>query len=64
MVFPNKETKQLNEVVFVGRSKISEQGRSIQADKIIMYMDPKDFYAEGNVYTSIRNIKDIESKGK
>ena len=64
MVFPNKETKQLNEVVFVGRSKISEVGRSIQADKIIMYMEPKDFYAEGNVYTSIKNIKDIESKGK
>ncbi len=63
-VLPDKKTKQLNQVVFTGRSKIIEQARSIEADKITMFMDPKDFYAEGNVYTSIRNIKDINEKGK
>lgn len=56
-VYPDKFTKQLNEVIFTGRSKITEQGRSIEANKIIMYMNPKDFYAEGNVLTSIRNVK-------
>lgn len=61
-VYPNKDTKQLNEVIFNGRSKITEQGRSIEANKIIMYMNPKDFYAEGDVLTSIRNIKSMDNK--
>ena len=63
-VYPDKTTKQLNEVVFTGRSKITEKGRSIEANKIIMYMNPKDFYAEGDVITSIRNIQNIDKKGK
>ncbi len=64
-VFPDKKTNQLNEVVFTGRSKITEQARSIEADKIVMYMEPKNFYAEGNVLTSIRNLKNLDSeKGK
>ncbi len=61
-VYPDKTTKQLNEVIFTGRSKITEQGRSIEANKIIMYMNPKDFYAEGDVLTSIRNIKETNNK--
>ena len=61
-VYPDKTTKQLNEVIFTGRSKITEQGRSIEANKIIMYMNPKDFYAEGDVLTSIRNIKEMNNK--
>ncbi len=61
-VYSDKTTKQLNEVVFTGRSKITEQGRSIEANKIIMYMNPKDFYAEGDVLTSIRNIKNLDNK--
>jgi len=61
-VFPDKKTNQLNEVVFTGRSKITEQARSIEADKIVMYMDPKDFFAEGNVFTSIRNLKNLDNK--
>lgn len=61
-VLPDKNTKQLNQVIFTGRSKITEQARSIEADKIIMFMNPKDFYAEGNVFTSIRNIKNTTKK--
>lgn len=61
-VFPDKNSNQFNEVVFSGRSKITEQGRSIEADKIVMYMNPKDFYAEGRVLTSIRNLQNMENK--
>lgn len=59
-VFPDKKTNKLNEVVFVGRSKIEQQGRTIEADKIIMTLDPKDFSAEGNVKTFIPNIQSVD----
>lgn len=61
-VFPDKKTNRLNEVVFTGRSKITEQARSIEADKIVMYLEPKDFLAEGNVLTSIKNLKSLDNK--
>ena len=55
-VFPNVETGQLNEVYFIGRSKIVQEDKDIIADKIKITLDPKDFQAEGNVRTIIRNI--------
>lgn len=54
-VFPNKEGKP-NEVYFVGRSSISQGVRTIYADKIKMRLNPKDFQAEGNTRTVIKNI--------
>lgn len=60
-VFPDKETNKMNEIYFVGRSKIIQSDRDIIADKIRITMDPKDFQAEGNVRTVIHNIdtKDV-----
>ena len=55
-VFADKETKKLNEAVFVGRSKIETKGRTIEADRISITMNPKDFKAEGNVKSVIPNI--------
>ncbi|MGM9994682.1 MAG: LptA/OstA family protein [Candidatus Avigastranaerophilus sp.] len=55
-VYPDKVTKKLNEAVFIGRSKIETKGRSIEADRIVITMDPKDFKAEGNVKSIIPNI--------
>ena len=55
-VFPDKNTNKLNEVYFIGRSKIVQQEKDIIADKIRMTMEPKDFTAEGNVRTIIHNI--------
>lgn len=63
-VYPDKTTGQLNEVIFTGRSKITEQARSIEADKITMYMNPKNFFAEGRVFTSLKGLKDTNKKGK
>lgn len=59
-VFPDKKTNKLNEVVFLGRSKIEQQGRTIEADRIIMTLKPKDFSAEGNVKTFIPNVKSVQ----
>jgi len=56
-VYPDKKTNKPNEVVFVGRSIITEQMRSIEADRIKMFINPKNFFAEGNVKTVIRNIQ-------
>ncbi len=55
-VFPDTTTGKLNEVYFVGRSKIVQEDKDIIADKIKLTLDPKDFQAEGNVRTVIRNI--------
>ena len=55
-VFPDKNTRKLNEAIFVGRSKIETKGRTIEADRITITMNPKDFKAEGNVKSVIPNI--------
>ena len=60
-VFPDEKTNKLNEVYFVGRSKIVQNERDIIADKIKITMDPKDFSAEGNVRTIIHNIDTKEN---
>ncbi len=55
-VYADKTTKKLNEAVFVGRSKIETKGRTIEADRITITMNPKDFKAEGNVKSVIPNV--------
>lgn len=55
-VYGNKQTKKLNQAVFIGRSKIETKGRTIEADRITITMNPKDFKAEGNVKSVIPNI--------
>ena len=54
-LYPNKEGKP-NEAYFTGRSSITQGVRTIYADKIKMTMKPKDFYADGNTRTVIKNI--------
>lgn len=54
-VYPNAQNK-LNRVVFMGRSKITNKGYSIEANKIEMILNPKDFKAEGNVKTLLKDV--------
>jgi len=54
-VLPNREGKP-NNIYFVGRSSITQGVRTIYADKIKMKLEPKDFQAEGNTRTVIKNI--------
>lgn len=61
-VYPNKEGKP-NEVYFTGRSSITQGVRTIYADKITMTMQPKNFHADGNTRTVIRNIGSGSNNG-
>ncbi len=58
-VFPDKKTNQFNEIYFSGRSMINQNDKTIYADKIKMILKPKDFVAEGNTRTVIKNIKSL-----
>ena len=62
-VYPNQEGKP-NDVYFVGRSSITQGVRTIYADKIKMKLKPKDFQAEGNTRTVIKNIGSGESENE
>ena len=53
--FPDPKTGKLNKIVFQGRSKIEQNGRTIEANHITMTMEPKNFTADGNVITTIPN---------
>lgn len=52
-VFIDKATQKPNKVVFTGRSKITQNSNTVEADVITMTMNPKEFNATGNVKTSI-----------
>ncbi len=56
VIYPDKVTKKPGEIYFVGRSSISQGVRTIYADKIMMTTNPKNFKAEGNTRTVIKNV--------
>lgn len=55
-VYSDEKTKKLNEAVFLGRSTIETQGRTVTADRITITMNPKDFKASGHVKSVIPNF--------
>lgn len=60
--FPNKQTNKPNEIYFTGRSSITQDIKTIYADKIKIVLKPKNFYAEGNTKTVIRDINKVQDK--
>lgn len=52
-VFIDPKTGKPNRVVFTGRSKITQNLNTVEADVITMTMNPKEFSATGNVKTCI-----------
>lgn len=54
--YPNKETNKPNEIYFSGRSSITQGTKTIFADKIKIILKPKNFYAEGNTKTIIKDV--------
>jgi lipopolysaccharide export system protein LptA len=46
-----------NKVIFLGRSKIREGNREVEANKIEITLNPKDFIAEGNVKTKFTQVQ-------
>lgn len=55
-VYPSKTTGKPNDIYMNGRSSITQGVRTIYADRIKMTVEPKDFKAEGNTRTVIKNI--------
>lgn len=60
--FPDAKTKKPNEIYFSGRSSITEDIKTIYADKIKIVLKPKNFYAEGNTKTIIKDIGKARTK--
>lgn len=56
VIYPDKQTNKPNEIYFVGRSSITQGPRTIFADKIMIITNPKNFKAEGNTRTVIKNV--------
>ncbi len=60
--YPDKKTNKPNEIYFIGRSSITQDVKTIFADKIKLVLKPKNFYAEGNTKTVIRDINKTQDK--
>jgi len=58
--YPDKKTGKPNEIYFTGRSSITQDVKTIHADKLKMVLKPKNFFAEGNTKTVIRDVGSIE----
>jgi len=59
-LFVDPKTQKPKQVIFTGRSKITQNGSTVEADRIRMNMDPKEFFADGNVKTSIAGNSSME----
>jgi len=53
-----------NRIVFLGRSRIREGTREVEANRIEITLNPKNFSAEGNVKTKFTQIQSYKSKPK
>jgi len=61
MIKENSTTKP-NKIVFLGRSRIIENTREVEANRIVITLNPKDFTAEGNVKTKFTQIQSNKKK--
>lgn len=60
--YPNKATNKPNEIYFIGRSSITQDIKTIFADKIKIVLKPKNFYAEGNTKAVIKDVNKVQDK--
>lgn len=59
--YPDQKTKKPNEIYFSGRSNITEGFKTVYADKIKIILKPKNFFAEGNAKTVIKDINNAKN---
>jgi lipopolysaccharide export system protein LptA len=60
-----KASSKPNKIIFIGRGKIVEGERRVEADKLEITLNPKNFTAEGNVksrFTQIQDYKQVNNK--
>jgi len=55
----DKKTQKPNKIVFLGRSKIQEGSKVIEADRIEITLNPQNFTAEGNVRTKFTQLSGL-----
>lgn len=60
--YPDKKTNKPNEIYFSGRSSITQAEKTVFADKIKIILKPKNFFAEGNTKTIIKDVGKTEDK--
>lgn len=60
--YPDPKTKKPNEIYFTGRSNITQDVKTIYADKIKIVLKPKNFFAEGNTKTVIKDVGKAQDK--
>lgn len=60
--YPDVKTKKPNEIYFTGRSSITEDVKTIYADKIKIVLKPKNFFAEGRTKTVIKDVNKVQDK--
>lgn len=60
--YPDQKTNKPNEIYFTGRSSITQDIKTIYADKIKIVLKPKNFFAEGNTKTVIRDVGKAKDK--
>ncbi len=53
-----------NKIIFIGRAKIQEDNKNIEADRIEITMDPQNFTAEGNVRTRLTKMESLKKINK
>lgn len=60
--YPDAKTKKPNEIYFTGYSSITQDVKTIFADKIKIILKPKNFFAEGHTKTIIRDVGKTQDK--
>ena len=60
----DKTTGIPNKIIFLGRSRIQEMQRYVEADRIEITINPKNFKAEGNVKTRFSQVESYKNLNK
>ncbi|MDD3012481.1 MAG: LptA/OstA family protein [Candidatus Gastranaerophilales bacterium] len=63
-LFKESNSSKPNKIIFLGRSRIRENSREVEANKIIITLNPKDFNAEGNVKTKFTQVQSYKKETK
>ena len=61
---PDETSDRPNKIMFIGRSKIQEGQRYVEADRIQITLEPKNFKAEGNVKTRFTQVESYDNLSK
>lgn len=61
---PENGSTKPNKIIFIGRGRIQEAERYVEADRIEITLEPKNFKAEGNVQTRFTQVQSLKEASK